>query len=159
MFYHIIWTTYGTWLPGDDRGWMRHGIPAVQPPDPKLQLVCRARMKEEIVLLNDAQIEVVAKTISDHCLKRRWTIFAIAVKTNHVHVLVEADRKGQIVRDQLKAWCSRRLSDQAGLKTIQTKTGGRRRWFTERGYVSQIEDEEYFQEAIAYVENQNESTR
>src|SRR2546430_11024925 len=35
LAYHITWTTYGTWLPGDDRGWVKKGSSAVQPPDPE----------------------------------------------------------------------------------------------------------------------------
>jgi REP element-mobilizing transposase RayT len=154
MIYHIIWTTYGTWLPGDERGWMRKGIPAVLPPDPELERACREAMREDMVLLDDEQRQIVAKTIADHCRIRGWVLLALASKTNHVHVVVEADRDGEVVRDQLKAWCSRRLSDHAGLTEVQTKTGGRRRWFTERGYIRRIEDDDYLREVIAYVESQ-----
>src|SRR5262249_25608994 len=151
MHYHIIWTTYGTWLPGDERGWMHKGDPAVQPPNPELERACRARMSEAMVLLDATQQHVVATTIEAHCRHRGWTLLALAVKSNHVHVLVQADRAGDDVRDQLKAWCSRRLSDAAGLAQSQTKTGGRRHWFTEGAYVRRIESEEYLREAIAYV--------
>jgi len=131
MHFHIIWTTYGTWLPGDDRGWMRKGDPAVQPPDPELLRASRDKMREEVVLLDGEQQRVVGDTIADHCRHRGWKLLALAVKGNHVHVVVEADQSGEDVRNQLKAWCSRRLSDRAGLTDPQTKTGGRRRWFTE----------------------------
>jgi REP element-mobilizing transposase RayT len=154
MHFHIIWTSYGTWLPGDERGWMRKGDPAVQPPDPELARASRAEMREDMVLLDAAQQQVVADTIADHCKIRGWTLLAVAVKANHIHVAVEADRAGNDVRDQFKAWCSRRLSDRAGLTKLQTKTGGRRRWFTEGAYVRRIEHEEYLREAIAYVDAQ-----
>jgi REP element-mobilizing transposase RayT len=154
MHYHIIWTTYGTWLPGDERGWVRKGEPAVQPPDPELERACRAAMREDMVLLDPAQQQVVADTIADHCRHRGWVLLACASKANHTHVVVEADREGEDVRDQFKAWCSRRLSDRAGLTKVLTKTGGRRRWFTEGGYIRRIEDDDYLREAIAYVEAQ-----
>ena len=93
-------------------------------------------------------------SIEDHCRHRGWTLLVKAVKNNHVHVVVEADRPGEDVRDQLKAWCSRRLSDAAGLTQQQTKTGGRRRWFTEGAYIRRIESDEYLGEVIAYVEKQ-----
>lgn len=157
MHYHIIWTTYGTWLPGDERGWMRKGDPAVQPPDPERERACRDGMSEIMVLLDDAQQQIVAATIVAHCRHRGWVLLALAVKRNHIHVVVEADRSGDDVRDQLKAWCSRRLSDAAGLMRRQTKAGGRRRWFTEGAYVRRIESDDYLQEAIAYVENQQEA--
>jgi REP element-mobilizing transposase RayT len=154
MHYHLIWTTYGTWLPGDERGWMRKGEPAVQAPDPDLERACRDGMSEAMVLLDDAQQQIVATTIIAHCRYRRWVLLALAVRSNHVHAVVEADRAGGDVRNQLKAWGSRRLSDAARLTQPQTKTGGRRRWFTEGAYVRRIESDDYLQEAIAYVENQ-----
>lgn len=154
MLFHLIWTTYGTWLPGDERGWLRKRDPALQPPDPVLQRACRAAQREDTVLLDDAQQALVAETIRAHCQHRGWTLLALAVKANHVHAVVEADRAGNEVRDQFKAWCSRRLSDQAGLTEVQTKAGGRRRWFTEGGYIRLIEEEAYLQAAIAYVEQQ-----
>jgi REP element-mobilizing transposase RayT len=155
MHFHIIWTTYGTWLPGDERGWMRKGDPAVQPPEPDLERACRDNMREAIVLLDDAQRHIVAQTIAAHCRQRGWLLLAVASKANHVHVVLEADRDGDDVRDQLKAWCSRRLSDNAGLAQRQTKTGGRRRWFTEGAYVRRIDNDAYLRAAVAYVENQN----
>jgi REP element-mobilizing transposase RayT len=154
MHFHIIWTMYGTWLPGDERGWMRKGDPAVQAPDPELKRVCRDGMSEEMVLLDEAQLHIVAMTIADHYRHRRWVLLAIAVKTNHVHVVVEADRAGNDVRGQLKVWCSRRLSDAAGLARPLTKTSGRRRWFTEGAYVRRIDTEEYLHEVITYVNKQ-----
>lgn len=152
MHYHIIWTTYGTWLPGDERGWMRKGDPAVQAPDPALERASRGKMREDLVLLDDELQRVVADTVADHCRHRGWALLALAVKGNHVHVVVETNRTGEDVRDQFKAWCSRRLSDRAGLTETQTKTGGRKRWFTEGAYIRRIETEDYLREAIGYVE-------
>jgi REP element-mobilizing transposase RayT len=154
MHYHIIWTTYGTWLPGDERGWMRKKDPAVQPPDREREQACREKIQEDVVLLDEAQLQIVTATVAAHCRHRSWELLALAVKTNHVHVVVAAERAGDVVRDQLKAWCSRRLSDAAGLSGQTTKSGGRRRWFTEGAYVRQIETDEYLSEVLAYVNNQ-----
>jgi REP element-mobilizing transposase RayT len=154
MHYHLIWTTYGTWLPGDERGWMKKGDSAVQLPDPGLVATIREQMKEELVLLDAEQCRIVTETIRTHCQTRNWTICALAVRTNHVHVILQADREGSVIRDQLKAWCSRKLSDHADLQAIQSKTGGRRRWFTEGAYLRRIETEDYLEAAVAYVQAQ-----
>jgi hypothetical protein len=54
LAYFLTWTTYGTWLPGDERGWNRKGGPAPQPPNPLLVALARSRMKEpEFVLSPD----------------------------------------------------------------------------------------------------------
>lgn len=53
--------------------------------------------------------------------------------------------------DQLKAWCSRKLSDRAGLTKPVARRAGRRHWFTERGDNEKIEDENHLANAIRYV--------
>jgi len=53
--------------------------------------------------------------------------------------------------NQLKAWCSRKLSDAANLKDSVAINAGRRRWFTEGGDKGIIHDEEYLRNAIRYV--------
>ncbi|NOY30008.1 MAG: hypothetical protein GXP28_07455, partial [Planctomycetes bacterium] len=51
-FLHLLitWTTYGTWLPGDSRGWRRQTT-GHQLPQPLLEQWCRAQMSGEVVLL------------------------------------------------------------------------------------------------------------
>ncbi len=69
-----------------------------------------------------------------------------------MHLVVTAERIADDVMNQLKAWCSRRLSDAAGLICDgRAKKAGRRKWFTEHGSTGWIEDDEYFQNAIRYV--------
>ena len=69
-----------------------------------------------------------------HCTIRNWQLHAVNARTNHVHVVVTADRDPDEVMNQLKAWCSRKLSDAAGLTaTVAAKKAGRRHWFTEGG--------------------------
>jgi hypothetical protein len=55
------------------------------------------------------------------------------------------------VINQLKAWCSRRLSDAAKLEKAVAVKAGRRRWFTEGGNHKTIEDEEYLNNAVQHV--------
>lgn len=154
LAYHIVWTMYGTWLPGDWRGWVKKRIWDVFPPDLDIERQARDRMAEPMVLLNDDQRAIVGQTIADHCHIRGWTFHAVNVQSNHVHVVVTADRDPEDVRDQFKAWCSRKLSDAAGLTTPVADGAGRRRWFTEGGDAEIIDSEEYLHNAIQYVQNQ-----
>jgi REP element-mobilizing transposase RayT len=151
LAYHITWTTYGTWLSGDDRGWVESGVEGIRDPDPKRRDEMRGRMKEEAVVLTPAQREVVEQTIRDHCCIRGWHLHTLNVRTNHIHVIVTADREPEDVLNQLKAWCSRKLSDQAGLTTAVAKKAGRRRWWTEHGSTKWINNEQYLANAIRYV--------
>ncbi len=70
MAYFITWTTYGTWLPGDERGWLEKGSPVIQPPDPVLRAAAQAAMTQERVVLTQAQRDLVDQVIAKHCQVR-----------------------------------------------------------------------------------------
>jgi hypothetical protein len=55
------------------------------------------------------------------------------------------------VRSEFKAWCSRKLSDQAGYVHKVARKAGRWHRFTEGGNSVRIETEQYLLNAIAYV--------
>jgi len=98
--YFLTWTTYGTWLPGDERGWhdWRQGW---HPADRRIAEYARSTMTEEAVILNDAQRKVVEATIEKHCQIRNWHLWARNCRTNHVHVVVTASSyDGETVRGQ-----------------------------------------------------------
>src|SRR5262249_55525728 len=143
LAYHIVWTTYGTWLPGDWRGWVRKGISGIQASDPQLEREARKRMVEDTVLLTPGQRAIIEQTVADHCRMRGWHLHAVNARSNHVHVVVTAEAEPDEVRNQFKAWCWRKLSDAAGLTGAVAKKAGRRHWFTEGGDAEIIEDPEY----------------
>jgi REP element-mobilizing transposase RayT len=151
LAYLITWTTYGTWLPGDERGWVESGKSGVQEPNFDREILASRIMADEPVRLNSLQRDSVEQTIRRHCCIRKWHLHAVNVRTNHVHVVVTADRKPEEVMSQFKAWCSRTLSDLAGLKEKVAKKAGRRRWWTEHGSTKWINDEKYLANAIRYV--------
>ena len=151
LAYHIIWTTYGTWLPGDERGWIDSGKSGVQPPDPDRKHAASLLMAEEPVILSQLQRAVIEQTIAEHCRIRNWTLHAVKARTNHIHVVVSTDVNPDEVMKQFKAWCSRKLSDAAGLTEQVAKRAGRRHWFTEGGDKEIVADETYLENAIRYV--------
>src|SRR5262245_31070838 len=108
LAYLLTWTTYGSWLHGDERGWVQSGQPGIQIPDPEKKAKSQARLAETTVLLDDSQRQVVAGTIHEHCRIRQWQLHAINVRSNHVHVVVTAELPPEQVLSQLKAWCARR---------------------------------------------------
>jgi hypothetical protein len=59
LAYFITWTSYGTWLPGDDRGWHRWGESEVRPPNELFQQMAAAAMKETEFTLAPEDREVV----------------------------------------------------------------------------------------------------
>ena len=150
LAFHLVWATYGTWLPGDARGWIIRKTTGIQPPDPTRERQAGERMAEDAVVLCAEQRATVEHTIR-RCEIRGWTLHAVNVRSNHVHVVVTADRSASDVMDQLKAWCSRKLSDAAGLHTPVAKKAGRKRWFSEGGDKETIDTDEYLANAIQYV--------
>jgi hypothetical protein len=140
LAYFITWTCYGTWLPGDDRSWTKwhKGDKLSQP---LLADWCREQMKESPVLLDHGQREVVETTIAQHCRIRYWHLHAVSCRSNHCHVVVTAESyKGETVRDQLKAWCTRKLKKR--LRTsLSAGVAVREHWWTGKGSVRLIFDE------------------
>ena len=109
----ITWTTYGSWMPGDSRGW-RHWKKGAQQPQPRLEAWCKNQMKEKAVFLDEDHRKIVDDVIYKHSSIRGWKLHAVSVRSNHAHVVVtvipkignqkfrEADGIKR-VRDELKA--------------------------------------------------------
>ena len=151
LAYFLTWSTYGTWLPGDERGWVeyRHGWKL---PDPIRKLEAEARMTEDACVLDDEQRSVVEKTIADHCRIRGWELHAVNCRTNHLHVVVSSDRHPDEVRKQFKAWCTRRLRELERKGSSAPEEAARENWWAERGSRRYINDEESLEAAILYVQ-------
>ena len=145
LAYFLTWTTYGTWLPGDDRGWNRKLDPEIQPPNPLFVEMAKSRMKESAFTMSAEQRTLVDETIRRHCEIRQWFLHALNVRTNHVHVIATAAGYApETVREQFKSWCSRRL------KEVEP-TRSRSRFWTEGGSRRWINREENLEAAIVYV--------
>ena len=83
----LTMTTYGTWLRGDQRGWVDDG--QILPPNPTLEDDDRKRMKHAVYLFErDRLLDVggfIGKSLSERLTIRLW---AMTVQTWHVHLLV-----------------------------------------------------------------------
>ena len=152
LAYFLTWPTYGTWLPGDQRGWVKRGE-GFQLPDSVRELDAQALMTEDACLLDDEQRRLVEGTIADHCRIRGWHLHVVNCRTNHVHVVVTADRDPDTVRDQFKAWCTRKLKALEQARTGPGNIGAsiRENWWAERGSGRYLGDEESLEAAIQYV--------
>src|SRR5687768_18585863 len=86
----ITWTVYGSWLPGDPRGWRERGQPGLQPPNELFYELSAARMKETEFWLSHPDRDVVENSVRQHCRIRNWELHAINPRSNHVHVVVKS---------------------------------------------------------------------
>ncbi len=144
LAYLITWTTHGTWLPGDARGWVAYATPGIQAPDPARFAAVRQTLNAPPVVLDAEQRALVETTVRAHCNVRGWSLHAVNVRSNHVHVVVTApETDPKKAMDQFKAWCSRRLNERMGKVNEH--------WWTRHGSTKWINDEKYLRNAIRYV--------
>jgi REP element-mobilizing transposase RayT len=68
-------------------------------------------MKSSSVSLLPEARELVKLTIESHCGIRAWSLLALNVRTNHVHVVVNCMETASPERamEQFKAWSTRQL--------------------------------------------------
>ena len=85
--YMLTWTTYGSWLQGDERGWAKNG--RVLQPDIRLYLTNKQKLKHKPVKLNESQRRLVQEIIFAESKKINHRIYAFAVCSNHVHIVAE----------------------------------------------------------------------
>src|SRR5438067_7586020 len=96
-YWLLTWTPYGTWLPGDIRGFVscvedgpgpevRHNIPGTPYDADDVRVRQRAihHMVGSPVWLTQVQAEVVANQFRQTADHRGWRVFALAVMANHV---------------------------------------------------------------------------
>ncbi len=85
--YMLTWTTYGTWLQGDRRGWVKNG--EILRPNESLESVNRGQMKfGQTVLTKEQRISAV-EAIMNEADGLKQKIFALAVCSNHIHLAAE----------------------------------------------------------------------
>ncbi|MGP0065272.1 MAG: hypothetical protein ACLQGP_16930 [Isosphaeraceae bacterium] len=115
------------------------------------------RMTEDACRLDHEQRQLVETTVADHCRIRGWTLYAVNCRSNHVHVVVAANRDPDEIREQFKAWCTRRLKslerERRGPTSVNPARNEsiRENWWTERGSGVYINDEEGLEAVIHYV--------
>ena len=109
----ITFTTYGTWLHGDVRGSVEapNNLPATPIDQPNAALANHEhnQLKSPPLTFNTAQRRNVRDTIQEVCRHRRWHLHACNVLTNHVHVVVAADRPPERVMNDFKSYATRRM--------------------------------------------------
>ncbi len=93
LAYLITFRTHGTWLHGDIRGAVDrkhnvYGFPRLRH-DPVRKAYSRSQLKVGAVLFDTSRRSAVLKAVTETCAKRNWSLLAINVRTNHVHVVVE----------------------------------------------------------------------
>ena len=85
--YMITWTTYGTWLQGRKQGFVKDGNE--RGANPALMRSNIRNLKGDAVRLNREQRTIIGEAIVEASKRFRQKICAIAVCSNHVHIVAE----------------------------------------------------------------------
>lgn len=156
----FTWTTYGTWLPGDPRGFVsnilkpgggferRHNVPGTPFTADDRYTFDRAQklLKYPPVKLSLTTAAWAADGLVVAAKDNKLCIVRGAVMATHVHLLVPLlDDKPKQVRKMLKGRASRHMSDQQG-KTFQ--------WWAAGGSDELVFTDDSMMNVIRYIEGQ-----
>lgn len=85
----LTMTTYGTWLRGDQRGWVEDG--RTLPPDPVLEQSDRVKMLHSVFIFPTNKLFDIGSFIGNSLIERlNVTFLAMTVQTWHVHFVISA---------------------------------------------------------------------
>ncbi len=143
--YMLTWRSYGTWVPGDERGYRQHGRALAA--HAGLARLSRERMQGNAIRFDADAKKLVRGAIGQEA--KRWgeKIEALAVFSNHVHVVV---RYGGNPIDEFVAACK------AAARLVLKRNGYERRVWA-KGYDKQFcFDEESLRAKIDYVNGHGE---
>jgi len=148
--YHITWTCYGQWLPGDERGYVdrEHRTPGTPYAewDPRAVSAAANAMREAPCWLGDPERRLAAEGIRSACAKQRWGLLALNVQPDHVHALVEAQGvTGKHAMRVLKAFATREL---------RAASPSGRQWWTKGGKVELVQNGTHIATVARYVAHQ-----
>ncbi len=158
-------TCYGTWLPGDARGFVgqvlehrpyepdekrriRHDLPGTPHDEdlPGLVFAASALVKGQPIELALEHAEVLLGQFQETAEFRGWDLLAVAIMFNHFHIVVgvPGDPKPAKILGDFKSWATRTLSQRVGAFPSET-------WWTERGSKRKLPDEAAIAAAVHYV--------
>ena len=112
--YFITFTTYGSWLPGSVKGSVDnehnvYGTPWVEA-DAERERQAREAMTQAPYVMTSAEREIVCRAMAELSRERGWDLRAAHVRSNHVHVVVSAERDPGRLMSDLKSRASRDLT-------------------------------------------------
>jgi REP element-mobilizing transposase RayT len=155
-------TTYGTWLPGDERGFVSekrdtngakilHNAPGTpfDSDEPLLAGYAELKLKGPPIMLSVDQAKALLEQFKETATHRRWLLLAVAIMTNHFHIVVgvEGDPDPSRILGDFKSYGSRKLNRGWGRPESDT-------WWTESGSKRKLESEANVLAAVRYVEEQ-----
>ena len=146
--YLITFRSYGTWMHGDERGSIdRHhrgyDTPAL-PPSLRREEIEGRWLKQPPVIFDLRQRRAIERGIKETCQFRKWNLWTVNVRTNHVHCVLTAHFSAKRVMAALKANATRTMRDAGCWQTTASP-------WSRGGSTKYIWTDEELRNAIAYV--------
>jgi REP element-mobilizing transposase RayT len=148
--YFITFSTYGTWLHGTGKGagsvdgtHNLYGTPYLAR-DAGREQAAREAMIQPSYVMSAPERDIVCRAIVTLSAQRGWLLLAAQVRSNHVHVVISADRDPARLMSDLKARASSDLT-KAGFDSSE-----RRRW-TRHGSTRYLFRQEEVEAKIRYT--------
>jgi hypothetical protein len=149
LAYFITFSTYGTHLPGSDKGWVdkRHRIPGspVLIGNERMAGYWEARLKEPAFVLKQSERGVVLEAVLGVCVYKGWVAHGVHVRTNHIHAVVGGEAKPERMMAVFKSYATRGLRANRGCQ--------RERFWTDHGSTRYLWKEVSVKAAVEYVLN------
>jgi hypothetical protein len=119
LAYLLTFSTYGTHLPGSEKGWVdwQHRIPGspLRTGNPQRETYWRSRLNESPWVLDADAPELVLRSTLSVCEHRNWIAHAIHVRSTHVHAVIGGDVKPERMLSDLKAYATRTVRFQQAI--------------------------------------------
>jgi REP element-mobilizing transposase RayT len=161
-YWLLTWTTYGTWLPGDSRGFVsnirigfgpetRLNIPGTPtaPSMPELREHVQAALDAPPIFLTQQNADVLFRQFQETADYRGWLLIGAAIMTSHVHIVVGVlgDPDPETILRDFKAYGSRALNRKWGKPKSDT-------WWTESGSKRKLKTDDAVLRGTRYVRDQ-----
>ena len=147
LAYFISFRSYGTWLHGDKRGSIdrfhnRYRTPYL-PRNDSWRNYNQSQLKTKPLLLEPRHRKLIKEAVRETCSIRKWSLYALNVRSNHVHVVVAAsNKKPELVLGAFKANATRQLRENGLWSypfTPWADGGSKRRLWTEQSVARAID--------------------
>ena len=169
--YHVVFGTYGFWLPNDQRGsWSdfvaawelrllgdsSKGVDRPELTERQLQwqTLAKAKLKYPEVFLNGQQALRVAEGFNTAIKKSGFVVWACSILPQHVHLVIARHRyKVEYIAGLMKGEATKSLirSSMHPLGKFRTKSGKTPTPWNVKSYHGFLETEQEIEDAIAYV--------
>lgn len=150
LAYLLTFTTYGTHLPGSEKGSVnvKNCIPGspMAPCNPDREAYWCSRLIEAPWVLDEEARLLTLQAILGVCGHRQWIAYGVHVRTNHVHAVVGGDAAPERMLSDFKAYATRAFR-------LESVVNRRRRYWTDHGSTRYLWNEASCKAAVKYVLN------